>query len=240
MAPVASTDLRSVVVWFNAAEELLGTVLDVVPYEPAHESVWSPKLVTVLLETCSQLDSLLKHQVGRVPGAANDPKIPDYFQLFGQHLTAKNWVLFWGEAPERLKPYEQWAGLPSYDRNSYAGHELPWWVAYNKVKHNRIANRREATLKNAVLAMGGLFLAILYCDSCRAAVAASGWLQSSQQNPVTLLDDHLSPEPARYVVAESKFYSYPVSWTRQRIWKNWLWAGPASDRFCSWFNEQSE
>jgi hypothetical protein len=234
------SELRSVIVWFETAERMLGEVLDVVPYETAHENMWSPRLVTVLLETCSQLDSLLKleaKQSLQLSGTKLD--IKDYFQHFGRVLSEK-WAVFWGEAPERIKPFEQWRALPDYTRDSYTGHELAWWTAYNKVKHNRIENRRQAMLKHAVKAVGGLFLAILYCDACRKAVGSSGWLQSPGHNPTAALKDHLNPQPHRYVLAETKLFSYPAGWMKEPIPKHLLWAGPASDRFQSWFQEQSE
>ena len=60
---MAVTELRSVIIWFESAEQMLMAILDVIPYEAVHENVWSPRLVTVLLETCSQLDSLLKQSM---------------------------------------------------------------------------------------------------------------------------------------------------------------------------------
>ena len=184
----------SVIVWFESAEQMLMAVLDVIPYEAVHENVWSPRLVTVLLETCSQLDSLLKQQAVQSPCVASQNlNITDYFALFGQDLSGK-WVLFWGESP-RVRPFGAWQGLAGYGEASYPGHELKWWKAYNKIKHNRIENRREATLRHRIEALGGLFLAILYCEICRDAVGASGWLQSHSPNPKANLDNHLNPMP---------------------------------------------
>ncbi|MGA7498855.1 MAG: hypothetical protein WBX00_19165 [Isosphaeraceae bacterium] len=237
---MADTDLRSVIVWFESAEQMLMAVLDVIPYEAVHENVWSPRLVTVLLETCSQLDSLLKQQAVQSPCVASQNlNITDYFALFGQDLSGK-WVLFWGESPEKIRPFGAWQGLAGYDKASYPGHELKWWKAYNKIKHNRIENRREATLRRAVEALGGLFLAILYCEICRDAVGASGWLQSHSPNPKANLDDHLNPMPDRRIVAESKLFSYPVGWMKRPIKSHWLWSGAGSDRFNHWFNSQAE
>ena len=46
---------RNVISWYESVEALLDDVLTVIPFEPSHLTVWSPKLTTVLLETCSQL-----------------------------------------------------------------------------------------------------------------------------------------------------------------------------------------
>ena len=146
---MADTDLRSVIVWFESAEQMLMAVLDVIPYEAVHENVWSPRLVTVLLETCSQLDSLLKQQAVQSPCVASQNlNITDYFALFGQDLSGK-WVLFWGESPEKIRPFGAWQGLAGYDKGLIPRARVKWWKAYNKIKHNRIENRREATLRRA-------------------------------------------------------------------------------------------
>ena len=79
---MADTDLRSVITWFESAEQMLMAVLDVIPYETFHENVWSPRLVTVLLETCSQLDSLFKQQAIQSPSVTSQSlNITDYFSL---------------------------------------------------------------------------------------------------------------------------------------------------------------
>lgn len=236
----ATTDLRSVIVWFESAEQMLMTVLDVIPYEAAHENVWSPRLVTILLEACSQLDSLLKHEAAQLRGTAGQPKIGDYFALFGQHLGEK-WVLFWGDSPQKIRPFDSWNGLAAYNKTFYSKHELDWWKAYNKVKHNRIENRKKATLKCTVEAMGGLFLALLYCQVCRQAVVASGWVHYPRgHNPATYLDDHLKAVPERRILVESKLFSYPVGWMKQPIRSHLMWSGAGSDRFNHWFNSQAE
>src|SRR5262249_14774100 len=150
-----------------------------------------------------QLDSLLKqHAVRSQSVASQNLNITDYFVFFGKDLSGK-WVLFWGESPEKIRPFRSWQGLPSYDKISYSGHELEWWKASNKRKRNRLENRGEATFERAVEALGGLFLAILYCEICRDAVGASGWLQSHSHNPKANLDDHLNPQPDRRIVAET-------------------------------------
>ena len=234
--------MHSVIVWFNSTEQMLSEVMDIVPYETAHEDFWSPKLVTILLEACSQLDSLLKHQAAL---SAYTKKgrldIGHYFQYFGEYLSPK-WAIFWGEAPEKIKPFDKWTGA-TFKRDLYPkNYPLEWWEAYNAIKHDRIQNRKEATYKRAVQALAGLFVAILYCEVTRKAVGASGWLQypNPNMNPVSCLEDHVNPMPLQYVLAETNLFSYPAGWMKKKIHSNLLWAGPASARFSLWFQEQSD
>ncbi len=53
----------------------------------------------------------------------------------------------------RLKPWDEW--------NKAAGVPL-WWTAYNKIKHHRDSEYHRANLKNALNAVAGLFVMVLY------------------------------------------------------------------------------
>ncbi len=60
-----------------------------------------------------------------------------------------------------LKPWDEWSkadGVPV------------WWTAYNKIKHERDSEYGRANLKNALNAVGGLFVVVLYLyeDKARA------------------------------------------------------------------------
>ena len=57
-------EARSVIPWFNATEQMLHDVLQVIPYESAHEEVWSPRLVTVILGYCTFTTSFVTLVVG--------------------------------------------------------------------------------------------------------------------------------------------------------------------------------
>ena len=52
-----------------------------------------------------------------------------------------------------LQPWEQWSGD--------SGVPL-WWTAYNQIKHQRDSQYHQANLKNALNAVGGLFVVVLY------------------------------------------------------------------------------
>lgn len=52
-----------------------------------------------------------------------------------------------------LKPWDEW--------NKPDGVPL-WWTAYNKIKHHRDSEYQRANLKNALNAVAGLFVMVLY------------------------------------------------------------------------------
>lgn len=53
----------------------------------------------------------------------------------------------------RLKPWTNW--------NEPRGVPI-WWTAYNKIKHHRDTEYHRANLQNALNAVGGLFIIVLY------------------------------------------------------------------------------
>ena len=239
----------SVVNWYTTAENMLADVLRVVPYCAEHKSVWSPVLVTILQETCSQLDSLWRYQVKRnMTAVGGDLCIKDYFGFFGQCMAPK-WMVFWGEEPERIQPFKAWAGLKNsgFKKENYDSvPKLEWWNAYNEVKHNRLENQKKATLGRTVSALAGLFLAILRCPDCRDAILQSEWLSWNIHScdPRDCLDKDFGTGEGKpfnrfdSVAAETKLFSYPVGWSEREI-EDFVWQGDASYRFIKWFHEQA-
>ena len=69
---MASNISNSVLSWYVDAEDMLQDVLRYVPYCLEHKSVWSPKLVTILHEVCSQLDSLWFYEAIKSPFVKED------------------------------------------------------------------------------------------------------------------------------------------------------------------------
>jgi hypothetical protein len=58
-----------------------------------------------------------------------------------------------------LQPWGEWRsanGVPC------------WWTAYNKIKHERATEFERANLKNALDAVGGLFIALLHLHRHKA------------------------------------------------------------------------
>lgn len=243
MAASTSFPARTVVTSFVECEEALAKVLRIVPWCTQHESVWSPTLTTVIMEACSQLDSLWGHEAWlspyvRAKKKRRDLTVCDHFQHFSnKSLTplGARWVVFWGGDPAQIRPFEAWA-----DPRKYAA--LEWWNVYNKLKHDRLENQEKATLLYAVSAVAGLFLAILLSDHCRYAVEAAGWLSASDAvsyNPKASLGEDSQSIKEGYVLAESKLFSYPVGWCTQAVKRSDEWRGNASMQFKHWFSEYS-
>lgn len=230
----SSFSANSVLSTYRFSESMLSEVLEVVPYCPEHEGVWSPRLATIVLDVCSQLDSLWKYEARQSPYVSKPQlNIKDYFEYYGKQV-APRWLVFWAEEPLRLQPFVRWANLSGYTRDDYE--KLEWWGAYNKLKHDRYRNCTYATLAISVSALAGLFLSILRYEGCRAALAQSGWLAGNDSEPAAWLGEDSSSTKDKYVTVETGLFSYPVGWAGVRVLPQMKWMGPASRRFQDWFD----
>ena len=237
---------NTVVNSYIATESMLVDVLRAVPYCIEHENIWSPVLVTILQETCSQLDSLWFYEA-KNPGTFVESDIltiAHYFEYFGAYVKYK-WVVFWGEEPKVIQPFKPWSTLEDSEfkrQNFKELLRLDWWEVYQKVKHDRLTHKREATLGRAVNALGALFLAILRCEHCRDAIVQTGWLSSASWDSNMPQDGWLEEvdnpkDKLKFFQAESRLFSYPFGWCRVPIEKDCKWRGNASYRFRLWFDE---
>ena len=226
---------KTVINSFLMTERELSDVIDVVPFCPEHESVWSPALATVVIDAGSQLDSLWRGacRADSPDGVNGKPidelTIKEYYGHYTKDL-AKMWAVFWGHEAARLQPFQLWEGLQEYQ-------PLKWWQDYNAIKHDRLANRKLATLKCAADAVTALFLAIVCCKHCVNEMIASGWMPGSEQfgEPTSLFYEN-EPHRKSFVI-ESKLCSCPFAWCGENIKKDQNWYGHGSPRFRQWFND---
>jgi hypothetical protein len=167
--------------------ELQNRLIDIFPFVSCHEDnfcTFSIKIESLFVDVCSFFDSLCQtyiceqHAKGRVFKAEADVRnfakklakeeffnASDYRVLFegtyrlsdrevginnydGQLVV--NAVQFPPEKSDSyiIRPFQDWAH----------GHSTAWWEAYGKLKHNRLANHRDATLKNLIYAMAATYM----------------------------------------------------------------------------------
>ena len=220
---------------YVATENMLAEFLQFVPYCKGHLDIWSPKLVTILLETCSQLDSLWAYQAAQSPYVPkSNLNIRNYFEYFGAHVAPK-WVVFWSEEPEQIYPFEEWRDKITHTEETYP--DLDWWKAHNKLKHDRLANRSEATLQRAIRALAGLLLAILRCKECSQS-AVYLWMDHDEHPYPAYLDDESSPGRSVDVTVETKLFTYAPYWGKQPIPRKAIWNG-SNPRFRSWLEHEA-
>lgn len=119
----------------------------------ANSSAFSNEFIKQYQTICSEVDVILK-SICRELGNSNANSMPEYTEE-----VLKNW----SSIPDQkvrmnaieLQPFQNWKSTPSYNSPD-------WWTPYNGVKHERLANFRNANLKNVANALAGLYILELY------------------------------------------------------------------------------
>ena len=232
---IAPSQAQAVVDSFSRIEDQLLGILRTVPYCPEHFGVWSDALGSLLLDSCSLLDSLWRaaSKTSRdVTKDRNDLTVFDYFRYFGPDMSRK-WLVCWGAGPVEERPFGDWSKTGQF--SAQADHSaLDWWTAYNNIKHDRLVNRRQANLRVAVRAVAGLLPAILKDEDCRPGIQQARWLVSRKRRPIGYLKEDPESDKKAFVAAETALFTYAVGWGNEAVPEALEWHGPASDRFKNW------
>lgn len=169
--------------------DLQNRMIDIFPFVSCHEKnfkTYSIKIESLFVDVCSFFDSLCQtyiceqHTQGYIFKSeanvtnfqkklakdeffnASDYRIllEDTFILSAREVGINNYegqlvvdaAQFFPtkEHSYIIEPFREWAG----------GGNTDWWKAYTKLKHNRLANHFEATLKNLLYAMAGTYIII--------------------------------------------------------------------------------
>lgn len=131
-----------------------------VPYLDGNETVYSFRLMNLILAIGAHVDSAFKEMFRCSEFSKKYDKIlkkvnagratmTDYRKLDQEYCISKRKVDF-KRLPERevVIPFQKFEALKSPD----------WWTAYNKIKHEFSQNFKMATLKTARDALAGAFL----------------------------------------------------------------------------------
>lgn len=114
-------------------------------------NVFSHRIYELLLRTCTEVESCCKGILvanGHTANKMNDYKrLEQVIHLSQYSVQYSNWLPF----AYSTQPFASWS----------TGGSLPWYQAYNDVKHNRSQNFQYASLKNLLDSICGL-LCILH------------------------------------------------------------------------------
>jgi hypothetical protein len=129
-----------------------------------NNKTYSHRLYELLLRACTEFESICKDVLNAkqyvLPSNRKEPNIEDYRTL--ESTLDKSCIMseievgihMWKPKPLYTKPFLPWA----------TAERLPWYGAYNSVKHNRNANFSEASLENVRSAIAGLFMLLAHVD----------------------------------------------------------------------------
>lgn len=115
----------------------------------ANSTTFSNEFVKQYQAICSEVDVILK-SICKELGNTSANSMPDYTNLILNQ---------WSNLPNQkvrmnvieLQPFKNWSPNPVYNSPD-------WWSPYNRVKHERLENIRDANLKNVANALAGLYI----------------------------------------------------------------------------------
>jgi hypothetical protein len=182
---------------YTHLEEEFLEYLRYVPLAKEHYNVWSLHLGDHLLKTCSLIDSFFKRAIF-CPQLNEIAEIEKYRELenknsnIGTHREIFNPLYKLSKQKmydlrtfESLVPFSKWDLNQSPD----------WWNAYNDIKHDRFANKKEATLKVTLEALSALFiLNVLHLETMPILV------------DYEVLKSRYTKESTKEIIRESMFY----------------------------------
>lgn len=133
--------------------------LDIIEFVQPHDdnlNTYSHRIYELLLRTCTEFETNCK-RILEANGytMTNILNIKDYYKLNDilQLDFYKVDLKFWPSELKSIYPFKEWE----------IGHELTWYKAYNKVKHDRSEKFNEANLGVLIQAISGL-ISILFAQ----------------------------------------------------------------------------
>lgn len=154
-------DKRSFATAYRILVEDLLTLCEYIDPCDANRSCFSHRTFELLLRACTELENLWKSYLldKQHGGNENDWNVVDYAKIESQYAIALSSVevafVHWSNGPglSYFRPYDGWANPSQSPR-------LPWYKAYNAVKHAREKNFAEASFENVIFAVGALHVAL--------------------------------------------------------------------------------
>ena len=143
---VAKRDLK---ILLEKMEEIINFI------EPSSQSMqaYSYKLRELLILSCTEVENILRFYTPNPSGKILNTT--DYVQILHKVALGQYKISFVDCVNKfACKPFENW-------NSSSATQSIPWYDAYNKVKHDKANNFKEATLKNCLNAVAAVI--VLFC-----------------------------------------------------------------------------
>jgi len=141
--------------YFLAIERDVEVLSRYVEFDTRNFDCFSIEIVRILLAVGSEIDVICKQICRTINPTSKADDINDYRnEITSAFPHISDFEVIVPRFGLSLHPWDEW-------RDATAGVPL-WWTAYNKVKHHRDSHYEYANLKNALNAIGGLFVVVLH------------------------------------------------------------------------------
>jgi hypothetical protein len=136
-----------------------------VEFNPANYNTYSIELARLLMAAAAEVDVVAKIACSRVNPATTAGNIEEYrLELVPARPNLPGYPIQINRFGLDFEPWINWS----------TGTHPDWWRAYNAVKHERNNEYAQANLKNALNAVAGLYVMLIYAfpDEARAGSLA--------------------------------------------------------------------
>ncbi len=134
------------ILWYGELERRLLEILHFVPFSEENRSAHLPLLAPVIVEAGSIIDTVFREEYTGTRPDGRQLGIGDFASHYEPMFSlAELRSLIYQYPPRLLAPFRGWT---SEKTGNYSG--LDWWLAHNKLKHNRVEEHELATLHTAV------------------------------------------------------------------------------------------
>lgn len=139
-----------------------------VEFDEKNFGCFSIEIARILLACGAEVDVVCKQVCKAISQNSKARDIHTYrVELNQRYPNIPNFQVLMPRFGLTLVPWDEWS----------KAHGVPdWWTAYNKVKHERDSEYQRASLKNALNAVGGLFVILLHMLEAKGLLG--NWLPS--------------------------------------------------------------
>lgn len=185
-----------VVANFMTLENQLIQFIEYVPYIEKNQQIFSPKLIPILMDACSLIDSIFRH----ASPSGERHTFKSYAATHEQRLELGDATMIFLVSPlQFFRPFERWTmSVPA------------WWEAYNAVKHDRIGNYSAASYLHTVQAMAALHLLLSRSWSFLGNLSKAGWFNEHSDSFAELIASRAAGTGPPDMPAESKLFVSPI------------------------------
>lgn len=139
--------------YFLALEDDVVRLSRYIEFTQNNFPAYSLEMARILFAAASEIDVVAKQLCARLDNARPADNIAKYREIIQPALPIlADTLVMVPRFGLTLNPWEQWRN----DANPL------WWKAYNKVKHHRHTHFADASLKNALDSVAGLFVLLLF------------------------------------------------------------------------------
>jgi hypothetical protein len=184
---------------FITLETDLLKCLEYIPFIDSNMGIVSPKFIPIIMEGCSIIDSIFYDLSEK---DSNRYNLKSYAEEFEETLELSENISLFLFAP--LKPISPFKG--------WTKEQPEWWVAYNKLKHNRINNYNLSTISSAINTLTALHQLIARNKSFIGPSLKAGWINTNDFDTIDKLTSSaqlgpLHPSPPSMVIESRLFAS---------------------------------